>query len=58
LGDEIADKANARGWCDCRSLPAAKGLGTGRHIYGWYSDPEIELCDAICVRCGTPGLTW
>ena len=40
------------------ALLTAKGLGTGRRIYGWYSDPEIELCDAICVRCGTPGLTW
>ena len=25
----------------------AKGLGTGRHTYGWYSDADIELCSAI-----------
>jgi hypothetical protein len=26
---------------------SAKGLGTGRHTYGWYSDADIELCSAI-----------
>jgi hypothetical protein len=32
------------------NLLAAKGLGTGRHTYGWYSDADIELCSAIwCV---------
>ena len=30
----------------------AKGLGTGRHTYGWYSDADIELCNAIwCTVC-------
>lgn len=28
-------------------LLSAKGLGTGRHTYGWYSDAGIELCSAI-----------
>jgi Methyltransferase domain len=28
-------------------LLSAKGLGTGRHTYGWYSDADIELCSAI-----------
>ena len=23
-----------------------KGLGTGLHTYGWYSDAEIDLCTA------------
>ncbi len=32
---------------DIGALLAAKGLGTGRHTYGWYSDAEIELCGAI-----------
>lgn len=31
-------------------LLTAKGLGTGRHTYGWYSDADFELCSAIwCV---------
>ena len=31
-------------------LLTAKGLGTGRHTYGWYSDADAELCGAIwCV---------
>jgi Methyltransferase domain len=31
-------------------LLATKGLGTGRHTYGWYSDAESALCGAIwCV---------
>jgi len=29
------------------ALLAAKGLGTGRHTYGWYSDADVELCSAI-----------
>ena len=29
------------------ALLTAKGLGTGRHTYGWYSDADIELCSAI-----------
>jgi Methyltransferase domain len=29
------------------ALLSAKGLGTGRHTYGWYSDADIELCSAI-----------
>lgn len=28
-------------------LLSAKGLGTGRHTYGWYSNADIELCSAI-----------
>jgi hypothetical protein len=32
---------------DIGALLTAKGLGTGRHTYGWYSDAEIELCSAI-----------
>jgi Methyltransferase domain len=28
-------------------LLADKGLGTGRHTYGWYSDMEIDMCTAI-----------
>jgi hypothetical protein len=32
---------------DIGALLAAKGLGTGRHTYGWYSDADIELCSAI-----------
>jgi Methyltransferase domain len=31
---------------DIGTLLAAKGLGTGRHTYGWYSDADIELCNA------------
>jgi hypothetical protein len=27
-------------------LLAEKGLGTGRHTYGWYSDADLELCTA------------
>jgi hypothetical protein len=28
----------------------SKGLGTGRHTYGWYSDADLELCSAMwCV---------
>jgi hypothetical protein len=31
-------------------LLAAKGLGAGRHTYGWYSDADVELCGAIwCI---------
>jgi Methyltransferase domain len=32
---------------DIGALLSAKGLGTGRHTYGWYSDADIELCSAI-----------
>jgi len=32
---------------DISELLRAKGLGTGRHTYGWYSDADIELCSAI-----------
>jgi hypothetical protein len=32
---------------DIGALLAEKGLGTGRHTYGWYSDADIELCSAI-----------
>jgi hypothetical protein len=32
---------------DIGALLSAKGFGTGRHTYGWYSDAEIELCSAI-----------
>jgi Methyltransferase domain len=32
---------------DISVLLAAKGLGTGRHTYGWYSDADVELCSAI-----------
>jgi hypothetical protein len=28
-------------------LLSAKGLGTGRRTYGWYSDADMELCSAI-----------
>jgi hypothetical protein len=28
-------------------LLSAKGLGTGRHTYGWYSDADVELCSAM-----------
>lgn len=28
-------------------LLAEKGLGSGRHTYGWYSDADVELCSAI-----------
>jgi len=35
---------------DITTLLVTKGLGTGRHTYGWYSDADIELCTAIwCV---------
>ncbi|MGH3277617.1 MAG: class I SAM-dependent methyltransferase [Trebonia sp.] len=35
---------------DISTLLSAKGLGTGRHTYGWYSDADVELCSAIwCV---------
>lgn len=34
------------------TLLSAKGLRAGRHTYGWYSDADEELCDAIwCVAC-------
>jgi hypothetical protein len=34
------------------ALLSSKGLGTGRHTYGWYSDADIELCSAIwCAAC-------
>jgi predicted O-methyltransferase YrrM len=26
---------------------AARGLASGRHTYGWYSDAEISLCSAV-----------
>jgi hypothetical protein len=26
---------------------AARGLATGRHTYGWYSDAEVSLCSAV-----------
>lgn len=32
---------------DIGALLTAKGLGTGRHAYGWYCDAEVELCSAI-----------
>lgn len=32
---------------DISALLAGKGLGTGRHTYGWYSDADVELCNAI-----------
>jgi hypothetical protein len=32
---------------DVGALLTAKGIGTGRHTYGWYCDAEIELCSAI-----------
>lgn len=32
---------------DINTLLTSKGLGTGRHTYGWYSDADIELCSAI-----------
>jgi len=32
---------------DIGALLAEKGLGTGRHTYGWYSDADIELCSAM-----------
>jgi len=32
---------------DISTLLSEKGLGTGRHTYGWYSDAEIGLCTAI-----------
>ncbi len=28
-------------------LLTEKGLGTGRHTYGWYSDMETDMCTAI-----------
>jgi hypothetical protein len=31
---------------DVGDLLTAKGLGTGRHTYGWYSDADLELCTA------------
>jgi hypothetical protein len=31
---------------DISALLASKGLGAGRHTYGWYSDADIELCSA------------
>jgi hypothetical protein len=41
---------------DIGELLTAKGLGTGRHTYGWYSDAEIELCSAMwcAVRHAQP----
>jgi hypothetical protein len=37
-------------------LLTEKGLGTGRHTYGWYSDMEIDMCAAIwcAVRHSRP----
>lgn len=32
---------------DIDALLAAKGLGSGRHTYGWYSDAEISLSRAV-----------
>jgi hypothetical protein len=32
---------------DVTALLSAQGIGTGRHTYGWYSDAEIALCQAI-----------
>jgi hypothetical protein len=32
---------------DIEALLSAKGFGTGRHTYGWYSDAESALCSAI-----------
>jgi Methyltransferase domain len=32
---------------DIGALLAAKGLGFGRGTYGWYSDAEISLCQAV-----------
>jgi len=31
---------------DISAQLTAKGLGTGRHTYGWYSDADVELCSA------------
>jgi hypothetical protein len=28
-------------------LMKARGLGTGRHTYGWYSDADVSLCSAV-----------
>jgi hypothetical protein len=41
---------------DISALLAEKGLATGRHTYGWYSDMEIDLCTAIwcAVRHSRP----
>jgi hypothetical protein len=38
------------------ALLTEKGLGTGRHTYGWYSDMDPELCSAIwcAVRHAQP----
>jgi hypothetical protein len=43
---------------DIGALLAAKGLGTGRHTYGWYSDADIELCNAAwcSVRHAQPSV--
>ncbi|MGH3261079.1 MAG: class I SAM-dependent methyltransferase [Trebonia sp.] len=40
------------------ALLSAKGLGVGRHTYGWYSDADIELCTAIwcSVLHGRPNI--
>lgn len=32
---------------DVSGLLSARGLGSGRHTYGWYSDADLELCTAI-----------
>jgi cephalosporin hydroxylase len=38
------------------TLLTEKGLGTGRHTYGWYSDMETDMCTAIwcAVRHSRP----
>lgn len=32
---------------DISALLVEKGLGTGLHTYGWYSDADIDMCTAI-----------
>ena len=32
---------------DIGALLTSKGLGTGRHTYGWYSDADISRCQAF-----------
>jgi hypothetical protein len=41
---------------DISKLLTEKGLGTGRHTYGWYSDMDTDMCTAIwcAVRHGKP----
>jgi hypothetical protein len=32
---------------EINDLLTVKGLATGRHTYGWYSDAEVSLCSAV-----------